>query len=64
MANDFSWVPELGKNVGNMLGLDPRAKAEGRVLQGRADLQEMEVKNKPILYAGRIPRGKDKGYRE
>jgi hypothetical protein len=51
MANDFSWVPELGKNVGNMLGLDPRAKAEGRVLQGRADMQEMEIKNKPILYA-------------
>jgi hypothetical protein len=50
MANDFSWVPELGKNVGNMLGLDPRAKAEGKLMQGKADLQAMELENKPILY--------------
>lgn len=51
MANDFSWVPDAIKNTGNMLGLDPRAKAEGRVLQSRADLQDMEAKHKPILYA-------------
>lgn len=50
MANDYSWVPELGKNVGNMLGLDPRAKAEGKLMQGKADLQDMELKHKPILY--------------